>query len=56
MELLIHHTGTEVLFCVFIYCSIYLEFSQYDRFISRWIHVLLGDSYVSWQYSFKQKD
>lgn len=47
MELLIHHTGMEVFTCVFIYSSVYLEFSQYDRFISRWIHVLLGDSYAS---------
>lgn len=57
MELLVHHTGMEVLVCLLIHSSNYLEFSPYDRFISRWIHVILGDSCVSWQYSFNdQKD
>lgn len=47
MKLLIHYTEMEVLICVFIYSSIYLEFLQYDKFILRWIHVFQGDSYVS---------
>lgn len=47
MEFLIHHTGMEVSICAFICFSIYLEFSLCASFISKWIQVHQGDSFVS---------
>lgn len=47
MDLLFHHTGMQLLVRLLLCSSVYLELSHYDRFISRWIHVILGDTNVS---------